>query len=240
MSSEPLSIDIDIKRPMALLSRAKLYRIASRRLTNKFLPEIEKYRLSLPDLGDFPLHDSYQQGDRTITPIEISISKKYGSFIYSLAAFNNARIAIESGTGFGISGAYLLSALALKGGHLHTFEIAEYSSLAPKILSQVSDSFTVYNDSFFSFATAIDRSVVFDLAFIDAVHNSDNVVRSVKSLVGWMKPGGVIIIDDIKQNDIMANAWQTVAKHPMISLAARIGGRLGVLEVRPDSTRELA
>lgn len=45
------------------------------------------------------------------------------------------------------------------------------------------------------------RTPAFDLAFIDGMHLIENVVRDLANVEEWMRPGGIIAIDDVLPYD---------------------------------------
>ena len=227
-----MTIDMDVRRPGSTITRLGLAGLIRRNLSHPGLQLVEERRAALGELPDYSAHPIYGSPPRVLRPEQISLPAKYGHVLYSLAEHTRPRVIVESGAGFGISGMYLMCALARRSGTLTTFEIADYWDQAQASIDLVAPGGVVHRRPFAEFAACLGPDSLIDLAFIDAVHNQDEVVRSVRSLLGWMRPGGLIVLDDISQNDSMKAAWPVVARHPFISTAARVNRRLGVLEVR--------
>lgn len=136
-----LEVHVDIRRTVAKLDGKVLRYIAHRPLRNRGLAQIEEPRTALASAGDFLLHPDYGQPTRLISSRTISISRRYGRFLYSLAAHQKCTRAIESGTGFRVSGLYILHSLRIKSGFLHTLEIASYAQYATESLASALNSF---------------------------------------------------------------------------------------------------
>src|SRR5690606_18386683 len=81
-----LEVHVDIRRTVAKLDGKVLRYIAHRPLRNRGLAQIEEPRTALASAGDFLLHPDYGQPTRLISSRTISISRRYGRFLYSLAA----------------------------------------------------------------------------------------------------------------------------------------------------------
>lgn len=227
-----MTVDVDIRRPDAVLGPLSLTRLVRRPLGHPALALVEQRRAELAETPAYAAHEIYGAPHRTLRPEDISLPVKYGHVIYSLASHAKPRLAVESGAGFGVSGMYILCALAAREGRLASFEIGDYWREAEKSHALVGGTNSVANRPFEDFPQMLDPGARIDFAFVDAVHEKDVVIRSVRTLIGWMRPGGLIVLDDLQANDSMREAWPLVARHPFISLAARVNGRLGVLEVR--------
>ena len=231
-SRRAMTLDVDVRRSGSRFTRMKLAHLVRRSLSYPDLSLVESRREALALLPDYPAHAVYEDPERRIHPDQISLPTNYGHVLYSLAEHLRPRLIVESGAGFGISGMYLSCALAPRSGKLTSFEIGDYWDQAQASFRLIHDGSVVHRRPFEEFADCLPSASQVDLAFVDAVHNQDVVVRSVRSLLGWMKPGGLIVLDDIGQNESMRAAWPLLARHPFISLAARVNRRLGILEVR--------
>lgn len=53
-----------------------------------------------------------------------------------------------------------------------------------------------------------DKSI--DLLFIDTTHDFDQVTTELRTWHGKIKPGGVVLIDDISENQSMVRAWDAI------------------------------
>jgi predicted O-methyltransferase YrrM len=70
-----------------------------------------------------------------------------------------------------------------------------------------------------------------DLAFVDAIHTGDFVRAQYAILKRHMRPGGLILFDDIAFSDDMASCWAQIAQGDEVIGSARLGRRVGVIEV---------
>lgn len=227
-----LKVVLEEHRDGARLSADVLVHLAQRDLRNPWLARIIERRASLSGLKDYPLPKDYGEPHRRIRPKDISIPDKYGRVLCSLAAHIKCRTALESGSGFGISGMYLQAGMVPTMGQLHTFEIGTYYQEATESLSALPNPAFVYNDTFFSFPQRLQAGAHIDLVFLDSIHESDHIFRAFKTVSGWMREGGLIVIDDLTNNLGMHHCWKLVSKCDNILFAATVGGRLGILEVK--------
>jgi predicted O-methyltransferase YrrM len=72
------------------------------------------------------------------------------------------------------------------------------------------------------------------MAFVDAIHQYDFVMRQFDILEPRMSPGGVILFDDIdfrKPGARMGEAWRDLAGRPDVAAAVEVNGRLGIIEL---------
>lgn len=147
-----------------------------------------------------------------------------------LAAKRDARVVVEFGTAFGVSGMYWLS--GLKDGHLYTFEPnQDWAAIAAENLAAVSASFTLTTETFESAGPGLIAPGSVDIAFIDAIHTSDFVEAQCAILKPMMKPGGLILFDDINFSQDMKGCWDRIVQSQDVIAAATIEGRVGIVEL---------
>ncbi|GIT91408.1 hypothetical protein JANAI62_18650 [Jannaschia pagri] len=202
------------KHPMLQLIRERrtmLSHLAPRQLHRSYDPETTK------DLGGL------------VNPKQISIPPRYGEILYKLALQSKTDLTVEAGAGFGISTMYLGLAAKVNNTSLLSFEIADYADIAQKSLDIITPAGIVKNESFDSFPIHLNGSTSIGFAFIDAKHDADNILRSYKSLVGWLAPKSMIVIDDIWYSDSSRGAWQEIVRTGPFGFAALVNKRFGVL-----------
>jgi predicted O-methyltransferase YrrM len=191
-------------------------------------------------LGPQPLWDGYAaaRGRRaapgaTRSPDTVRTRPLAGQLFAWLAASRRPEAIVEFGTAFGVSGMYWLAGLEQAGtGHLFTFEPnAVWADIARSNLAAVSARFTLTGGTFEAHAKAVlgDRQV--DIAFVDAIHTRAFVFAQYEVLRPLMRPGGLVLFDDIGFSKDMAEAWTAIAEAPEIRASVAIGTRLGIVEL---------
>lgn len=213
----------------------RLEYLLGRPLHNAVLSKIEARRRVLSRLEPLPLHESYidinaSAGKPFVTPKTISLPCRYGRVLYSIAVDTRSRVILEAGAGLGMSGMYLAAAAALlRTGKLASFEISNYAKIAKESIESVLPTAMVYQDAFENFPRYLEATIMVDFCFLDAKHDYENLVRSFKSLVGWMSPRGVVVIDDVNSTSGSRRAWDYIVAREDFQFAACIQRRLGFL-----------
>ena len=186
--------------------------------------------------GDRPLWEGYRSvsdypksGD-TRKPDEVRSEARLGRFYSWLASRRDEAAIVEFGTAFGVSGMYWLS--GMKAGRLFTFEPnADWAASAEENLRAVSDRFTLTVDTFEAAGPGLLAPESVGIAFIDAIHTSEFVLRQYDILKPLMKPGGLVVFDDISFSPDMAECWRRIAGDPSLAASASVTGRVGIVEL---------
>jgi len=166
----------------------------------------------------------------TRTPSQVRTAEATGRWYTWLAQQRTAPTIVEFGTAFGVSGMYWLSGVG--DGHLYTFEPnADWAALARENLAAVSDRFTLTNDIFETTGPRILAPQSVDIAFVDAIHTSEFVQRQYDVLKPLMKPGGLILFDDISFSRDMSACWRRISKGPGLAGSLTLGRRVGMVEL---------
>jgi predicted O-methyltransferase YrrM len=129
---------------------------------------------------------------------------------------------------------YWLAGLERAGsGRLVTFDPnPAWAEIAHDNLAAVGGRFTSVVGTFEAEAArelGAGRSI--DLAFVDAVHTSDVVLRQFEDVARRAKPGAIVVFDDINFSADMRFAWTKLANDPRVAGAATFGARVGMLEL---------
>lgn len=213
----------------------RLQRLVDRPLRNPMLEKIEERRRVLATLPPLTLHASYtgvnaHAGQAFVTPKTISLPRRYGRILYSIAAELRPRWTLEAGAGLGVSGMYLGAASALaKGSHFMSFEISDYFRIAAESIAITFDRAEVHQDDFENFHRHLDPTTTIDLCFLDSKHDIDTILRNYKSIIGWLSPGGVLLIDDVMSTPGSRMAWDHILNRSDFAFAACIHHRIGFL-----------
>ena len=149
--------------------------------------------------------------------------KTWGSVLYILARESKAEILLELGACAGVSAAYLSSSEHCKV--LHTIEgSAALSELARETLQKITNNAHVHNALF---DDALDELLpdlpYVDLAFIDGHHEKVATIHYWERIAPKMRPGGIVIFDDISWSQDMRDGWIHLSQQPQFSHAADLG-----------------
>jgi predicted O-methyltransferase YrrM len=143
-----------------------------------------------------------------------AIDTTAGAILYGLIRVFRPTFCAEIGTGIGISGCYIVSALEANGvGELVTLEGSppraelardNFGRLAPGRARCVVGPFDETVPATFG------RMERVDFAFIDDEHFEPPIWRDIKAIVPRLASPGVIVFDDIDYNEQMRNVWRDV------------------------------
>ena len=197
------------------------------------LAEIAHRRNALRSLAPHPLHQSYQAPNRSparVTPDLLAISPAYGAVLFNLARSIEARLILEDGAGFGISSMYLAAAARQAGGGmLLSFEISDYATHAQASVNLVDPGSRVIKGSFAGFPAHLSGAAQVDFAFIDSMHDKVSMLRSFRSLIGWMAPQSIIVVDDLSYSDSAREGFRCMMRMGHHDFVAIVNNRFGVL-----------
>lgn len=216
-------------------SEERLRRLIDRPLRNPALARIEERRRELAEMAPMALHPSYagtnpNAGQPFVTPRSISLPRRYGRVLYSVAAELRPRQVLEAGAGLGISGSYLAAAVALtRTGRFTSFEIADYQPIALESVRRILPAAEVHRDDFGNFHRYLPPRTRVDLCFLDSKHDVETVIRDYNCLLGWMAPKGVMMIDDVSSTAESLAAWRHILGRGDFAFAACVQGRIGFL-----------
>jgi len=168
--------------------------------------------------------------ESTRTPNQVRIAPVTGRFFTWLASMRHSPLIVEIGTAFGISGMYWLAGIG--EGHLYAFEPnQEWAQLAGENLASISSKFTLTADMFERSAPGLIEPASVDIAFIDAIHMPDVVQQQFAIVRPLMKPGGLVLFDDIGFSDGMRRCWAEIANSFNIAASGTLGRRTGIVEL---------
>jgi predicted O-methyltransferase YrrM len=174
---------------------------------------------------------NYPQSTRgSRTSDQVRTDKSMGRFFSWLARQRHSDVVVEFGTAFGVSGMYWLA--GLENGHLYTFEPnRDWATFAEENLRAISTNFTLSMSTFEDEGPKTLESSSVDIALIDAIYTSEFVDRQYAVLKPLMKPGGLILFDDIDFSADMADCWRRISEEPSLVASAKIGARVGIVEM---------
>lgn len=136
--------------------------------------------------------------------------RRWGTFLHLLSAAAKARNILELGACAGLSGCYLSAT-----EHCRRFVTVEgapaLAAIAARSLQQAGHRATVINALF---DEALDRLLPpeepLDLAFIDGHHEKIATLHYFERIAPHVRPGGLVIFDDISWSSDMRDCWNDV------------------------------
>lgn len=217
-------------------NRTRFRKVIERRIDPVLLEPIAHRRAALRHFAPQPLHMSY--GGRAhvgasglVTADTLAISPAYGAVLHNLAREVRPRLILEDGAGFGISSMYLASALrGQEGGALLSFEISpDYAATAQASVGLVDPGSRVLQQDFASFPRHLAGQAQIGFAFVDAMHERDSLLRSFKTLLGWMAPKSMIVVDDLSYSESAREGFRAMMRMEHHDFVCIVNQRLGVL-----------
>lgn len=195
---------------------------------------VERRASSTAALGPLPVWDGYPTDEGTSwSSDEVRTSPALGALYARMVMARRPSVVVEFGSGFGVSGMYWLLGLeAVSRGTLFTFEPnAGWYPLACENLSSVSDRFVATLGTFEDHVDRVVDGRPIDVAMIDAIHTREAVMSQYGLLAERMAPGGIVVLDDIDASPEMTQCWLDLARSSDVRASARLGTRVGLLEL---------
>ena len=144
---------------------------------------------------------------------------------------------LEIGTAYGMSAFFIAKTLASLGsGSLTTIEIgAQQHAIAQQTLAGLTVD-TRLGSSEECLSELSTAGATFDFVFHDGGHSYDHYVTDFEAMIKMLRPGTVLIMDDIRWEDsrfFQSNArtyegWRKVVDHPRVIAAADIDESYGI------------
>lgn len=218
-------------------NRARLRKVIETPLPADLMGTIAHRRSALRHFAPHRLHHSYggqshpgREGPGLVSSDTLAISPAYGAVLYNLASSIGAQLIVEDGAGFGISSMYLAAAARqTEGGTLLSYEISDYAHMAQASVNLVDPGSRVVQGDFAGFSTALAGSARIDFAFLDAMHEKDAMLRSFKSLTGWMAAPSIIVVDDLSYSDSAREAFRVMMRMEQHNFVCIVNQRFGIL-----------
>lgn len=165
-------------------------------------------------------------GKRKIADIAHSALKspKEAQLLFRLVVLLNANTIVELGTSLGITTAYL--ALANKAAKVWTFEGSrDLLNLAKKNWNSlgITNIEAVQGNLDNTLKREATNWSTVDLAFLDANHRQDPILHYFDILAAHAGEKSIFVIDDIRYNREMWEAWQLIKTHPRVTARMDLG-----------------
>lgn len=150
-------------------------------------------------------------------------------------AFGHGNV-LELGTNTGLSGCYFLSSDNTE--HFYTIEGSpDLCKIADINLKTMGDNYTLYEGLFDDVLNSLDLEDQFMYAFIDGQHEKQATIHYMEKIFPMMKPGGILILDDIYWSEGMLDAWNIIKRDSRFDLSIDFGWR-GIVRVAEHSRSE--
>jgi len=153
-----------------------------------------------------------------------SVAPEWGMFLYLCAKSFRSRTIIELGTSIGISSSYLVSS-----GFCERFVGVEGSTELSKIATENTKSILPTATILPAMVDDVLAEVVsrwadeVDLLYIDANHNFEPTLRYMDRFGPRLKPGALVIFDDIHWSKEMWEAWSFLRNRQGFSNTIDVG-----------------
>jgi predicted O-methyltransferase YrrM len=144
--------------------------------------------------------------------------RREGELLGRLAAWQQPQRVLELGTNLGLGTRYLLA-----GWPQMLIDTVEGSPALAQLAQQHLAAYplaNVHNARFDDWLAALPADTQYDLIFIDGHHTEDATCRYVSRLLPHLRPGGLLILDDIYWSPGMTRAWQWTAAQPELTVTA--------------------
>jgi predicted O-methyltransferase YrrM len=234
---EPVQIRVKALRVEPGAWAAKLETGLLSIVPTKFAPLIEHLAARTQDHGLLEIWSGYGAADvkvetRLRAPNEIRVGRRVGEFLSWVVRDRRPGMAVEVGTGFGVSGMYWAAGFEEAGnGDFITFEPNEaWQHIAEGNLAVISRRARSVLGTFETGHSALTPNSV-DMIFIDAIHTPEAVCGQVNLAVPLLRRPSLMVIDDIHFSEEMYRCWRELALGPKVSAAVEIEDRLGLLEI---------
>ena len=194
--------------------------------TYKGYKELIAYRSSLLSNGqtievtDFGSGSRvFKSNSRTIKAIAKTsgTSKKRAELLFRLTKYFKPKHTLELGTSLGI--ATYAMALAYENGTVLSLEgCPNVSEFARQNISELNiQNITIKTGEFDDLLTKLDASF-YDIVFLDGNHNKDATLHYFNTLLPKAHNDTVFIFDDIHWSKAMTEAWESIKKHPEVTV----------------------
>jgi predicted O-methyltransferase YrrM len=187
------------------------------------LAEVERERdRLLADRSEFDRLD----GDMTIGEFtrRASKSKAWCRFLHLLTYRLQPLTVVEMGTGVGISGASIATALP-DGSSMWTIDLRVVSGrLAREVFQRVGVDVQIVTGRFDEvFDQVLVESRPLDLLYVDGHHNEQATLAYTEQAVPYLSDRALVVYDDIRWSDGMERAWANLQSQSRWLFTADVG-----------------
>ena len=190
--------------------------------------EIERYRAKLASGAVATTYGLSKQRMQDLAAIA-SKSPRWAGLIFDLVVALRPTHVLEMGTAVGISGAYIAAALKANGnGNLVTVDAnrKSYKIACNTFFDLGLDQYvTTVHDTFENALDGLmDCEPSFDMVFKDGEHSQSATTNWFDSLTPRMSASSAFLLDDIRRDSGMKQAWDDVKLRPNVAASVDFYG----------------
>ena len=189
------------------------------------------------DVEDFGAGSSVIKSNRRVVSAIAASSlkpKKYAQLLYRMVQYYKPVTILELGTSLGITSAYLAAA----NENASVFTCEGSSAIAGIAIEnfkqlQVNNIELTRGDFAATLPPLLTKLQSVDLAFIDGNHRKAPTLDYFTQLLPYTKPDTILVFDDIHWSAEMESAWETIKRHPKVTLTIDLFF-IGIVLINPD------
>jgi predicted O-methyltransferase YrrM len=165
-----------------------------------------------------------------------SVPRNLGAFLYRFTQhYRPARI-LELGVNLGLSALYLQAGNP-EANYTGIEGNPELATLAQNHIHQLTFNGKVIESSFINFLQNTEARPTYDLIYLDGDHRGEALLAYCHGLLPRLQAGGCLLIDDIRWNRDLYEAWQACCSLDAVSVSIELL-RVGLLWVGREQARE--
>lgn len=191
--------------------------------------------IEVTDLGAGSKKLSNQRKIKDIAKIS-GAGKKYGKLLFKLANHYQPKTILELGTSLGV-GTFMLANGSLNSKVITVEGCPQTSSIAKSMLDEYQMKNVDFVVSDFVFYLKSYEGSKFDLIYIDGDHRGEKLLELLDLLYGHIHEETIILLDDIRWNSDMLNAWNTIISNETYHLTIDLF-RMGIIMYRHHQEKE--
>jgi len=173
--------------------------------------------------------------------LKASTLGKYGKVLTMIAKYFAPKMVLELGTCIGVSAMYIAGGLEV----VNDLKYSLFSVEASKSLTDIAKANLrkfglderrchLINDYFENVLPGFSsENDLIDFVFLDGSHTYEATLKYFSWLLDNMRPGGIMMFDDIRWSSGMFRAWKDICDHKDIAVSVDLGA-IGLCVVKYD------
>lgn len=215
-----------IKAPQNVCKRFKSYKKELRANSSS---------IAVKDLGAGSKKLSSQRRIKDIAKVS-GTNKKYGKLLFKISSYYQPKTILELGTSLGL-GTFMLANGSPNSTIISVEGCPETSSIAKGMLDKYQTQNVDYVVSDFVSYLKNYKGSKFDIIFIDGDHRGDRLLELLELLNAHIHQETLIILDDVRWNNDMLNAWNQIVLEKRYHLSIDLF-RMGIVMPRHHQEKE--
>jgi len=188
------------------------------RVRNKLLSNTQTIEVTDYGAGS-QTHPKRQRSLRSLAK-DISIQQKYGKLLFRMVNYFMPQHILELGSCIGLGAAYL--AMARSSAQVITLEGCPQTAA---VATQTFDALSIKNIELIEgpfekvLPVALHKLPVLDFVYFDGNHRKEATLDYFTRCIAQSHENTVFVFDDIHWSQGMEQAWETICKHPKVTLS---------------------